>query len=114
MGKFMSAQVVADMKHVAPFITAPDWWAFAEPGPGSLRGMRRLFGLEAKDTKYDKSWKNNLFHLRDSVNEELSFLDYPELDAQNVQNCLCEFDKYMRCKLGEGKPKQLYRKGENK
>jgi hypothetical protein len=30
------------------------------------------------------------------------------LHAQDIQNCLCEFDKYMRVKLGQGTPKQLY------
>jgi len=34
----------------------------------------------------------------------------PKMCAHDLQNCACEFDKYMRVKLGEGEPKQLYRK----
>jgi hypothetical protein len=32
-----------------------------------------------------------------------------DLHAQDIQNCLCEFDKYERVRLGEGTPKQLYK-----
>ena len=30
------------------------------------------------------------------------------LHAQDVENCLCEFDKYERTRLGEGRPRSLY------
>ena len=32
-GSFMAAQVVADVKQVAPLRNARDWWTFAAPGP---------------------------------------------------------------------------------
>ena len=32
----------------------------------------------------------------------------PRMHAQDLQNCLCEFDKYERERLGEGHPKQRY------
>ena len=32
-----------------------------------------------------------------------------EIDAQDVQNCLCEWDKYQRAKNGEGRPKQNFK-----
>jgi hypothetical protein len=32
----------------------------------------------------------------------------PQLHAQDLQNCLCEFDKYERVRLGEGRPKAKY------
>lgn len=36
-------------------------------------------------------------------------MDMRRLDAQNVQNCLYEWNKYERARLGEGKPKQRLR-----
>lgn len=111
MGKFMSAQVVADMKDAKPLMFAEDWWSFAEPGPGSLRGMRRVLGLDVKDTKQDKHWKKNLDILREMVNNEIAGAQ-PQLHAQNLQNDLCEFDKFMRALTGEGKPKQQYRRAK--
>ena len=106
MGSFMSGQVIADVKH-GQMKDAEDWWTFAVPGPGSLRGMRRLHGLDADDKSEDKHWQDSLWHLRDAVNDSTPD-DFPEFDAQNIQNTLCEFDKFMRLKLGEGKPKQKY------
>lgn len=111
MGKFMSAQVVADMKYANPLMFAEDWWSFAEPGPGSLRGMRRMLGLDVTDTKQDKHWKKNLSQLLEMVN--VNFEGDPEihlLHAQDLQNSLCEVDKYLRTLTGEGKPKQQYRR----
>lgn len=108
MGSFMSAQVVADVKHAPVLAQAEDWWTFAEPGPGSLRGMRRLHGLDVKDTSQDKFWKDSLWHLRDQLNNDIS-PDIPELDGQNTQNCLCEYDKMIRTLSGEGRPKQQYK-----
>jgi hypothetical protein len=69
--------------------------------------MRSLLGLSQDDTKCDKSWKNNLFHLRNQLNEDLPE-DFPELSAQDVQNCLCEYSKFSRTKDGNGTPKQRY------
>ena len=41
-GGFISGQIVADMKYVAPLRDAPDWWNFAVSGPGSRRGLNRV------------------------------------------------------------------------
>ena len=34
--------------------------------------------------------------------------DLPPIHAQALQNCLCEFDKYERVRLGEGRPRNNY------
>jgi hypothetical protein len=31
-----------------------------------------------------------------------------DLCLQDIQNCLCEFDKYQRVKLNQGKPRSSY------
>jgi hypothetical protein len=47
--------------------------------------------------------------LQEAVNKKL-----PEpLHAQDLQNCLCEFDKYERARLGQGVPKQIYTPNQN-
>jgi len=33
----------------------------------------------------------------------------PKIHMQDLQNCLCEFDKYERVRLGEGRPRNGYR-----
>lgn len=111
IGSFMGAQVVADMKWVWPLYDADDWDTFASSGPGSRRGMNRIIGLTGEDVWCnwnEREWHDTLLDLRGQVLTKL----HPQLrslDCQNLQNCLCEFDKYMRAKSGEGRPKQKFK-----
>lgn len=108
LGSFMAAQVVADVKYTAPLSMAPDWWTWAAPGPGSLRGLNRLCGRD-KDTRWaPREWFDTLTALRELVNNAPELQNVPELHAQDLQNCLCEFDKYERTRLGEGRPRATY------
>jgi hypothetical protein len=68
-----------------------------------MRGMNRLRGHPI-----DHKWNPELFmkavnELRDVVSDELAI----DLCAQDLQNCLCEVDKYIRALEG-GRPKQNY------
>src|SRR5882672_2249363 len=42
-GSFMTAQVVADIKYVKPLLDSHDWYRWASHGPGSRRGLNRVF-----------------------------------------------------------------------
>jgi hypothetical protein len=99
MGSFMAAQIVADVKYVKPLFNADDWWTFAASGPGSRRGLNRIEGRPVRQGWNEKEWRRCLVILR---------RDFPELHAQDLQNCLCEFDKYLRIKNGEGRMKCKY------
>lgn len=110
LGSFMAAQVVADLKNTPfqPLREAKDWWTWAAPGPGSLRGMNRLLGNGGvKTMPRGPSWLSRVQGLREELNAALP-TGWKPLCAQDVQNCLCEFDKYERVRLGEGVPKQLF------
>jgi len=107
----MAAQIVADTKHAGVLLHAKDWNTFCASGPGSQRGMNRVMSLPR-----DKSWKEDEFRLRvcelqDALAPMFLSMGWPAPDAQDVQNVLCEFDKYERTRLSEGKPKQLFRNG---
>lgn len=106
LGSFMAAQVVADLKYVEPLSTALDWCTWAASGPGSRRGLNRVFQYETTAPWNEATWYQHLMTLRTAL---LPTLGDMELHAQDLQNCLCEFDKYERVRLGEGRPKQLYR-----
>ena len=98
---FMAGQVVADLKNTCghPLRDAPDFKTFALPGPGSTRGMDWLCGRRVTG----KEWYDNLMEL-----QTVLWMDDICLDAQDIQNCLCEFDKYMRVKTGKGRSKRFY------
>lgn len=111
LGSFMVAQVVADMKYVDPLRQADDWMTFAASGPGSRRGLNRVCGKPVDSPWREPVWRATLGMLQEAVNATLP-AGLEDLHAQDLQNCLCEFDKYERARLGEGTPKQLYKRGK--
>lgn len=110
LGSFMAAQVLADIKYLEPRRWA-DFHTFAASGPGSLRGIKRVMEIPITTPMQEKAFRENLTVLRKKVNDYLAHqYGWEEpLTAQDLQNCLCEYDKYCRAANGEGKPKQLYR-----
>jgi len=106
LGSFMAAQVVADLKYRSHPNRWRDFHTFAASGPGSKRGLNRVIGAGLKATWAESLFREQLNLLRDKVNAKLRWQE--PLTAQDLQNCLCEFDKYERARLGEGKPKQKY------
>jgi 5-hmdU DNA kinase-like protein len=107
-GSFLAAQVVADMKYVAPLKDARDWLTFAASGPGSRRGLNRVLGRPVDASWNEDAWRAALRDLHDMIRPELERIGLGDLHAQDLQNCLCELSKYERTRLGEGTPKRRY------
>jgi hypothetical protein len=101
LGSFMSAQIIADLKNTKdhPCSHADDYWTFVAHGPGSLRGMSWVRPKLFYDVFPDLHEK-----VQSQLPEEIEVI----MCSQNLQNCLCEFDKYMRVKMGLGKSKRNY------
>lgn len=110
LASFMAAQVVADLKYAEPNKWA-DFHTFAASGPGSKRGLNRLLGNDKDAPMREEVFRATIGVLRDSVNARLTGWD--PITAQDIQNCLCEYDKYERARTGDGEPKQLYKPKEN-
>lgn len=102
---FMAAQVVADLKNTNghKLREAPDWWTWAAPGPGSLRGMQWFFGEKITP----KHFTPRLAEIRKFVDYHVNDFVKPFCN-QDLQNCLCEFDKYMRVRNKVGRSKRRY------
>lgn len=98
---FLAGQFIADMKNTPhhPLASAKDWNSFALPGPGSRRGMDWLFDEKVPESR----WYKELAILQDKL-----YNDNWRLHAQDIQNCLCEFDKFMRVLNGTGRSKRRY------
>jgi len=101
VGPFIAGQIIADLKHTPVLCNAKDWDNWAAVGPGSARGLNRLHGRPLSDIIPQAK---GLAEMRE-VKYQLGRQD---LCLQDVQNCLCEFDKYERVKLGQGKPRSSY------
>jgi alpha-glutamyl/putrescinyl thymine pyrophosphorylase clade 1 len=108
LGSFMAAQVVADTKFAPPLSNATDWWTWAAPGPGSLKGMNYVLGLPSSAKHPAGVWEANLKVLQTKIDPLVREAGMPRISAQDLQNCLCEFSKYEKARLGEGRPKQRY------
>lgn len=113
LASFMAAQVVADLKNTPghPLYIAPDWNSWSAPGPGSLRGLGWIFGEKVNASSYltlIAVVAEELQALHSSAAALLATPDRIGINMQDLQNCLCEFDKYCRVKNGTGRSKRSY------
>ncbi len=119
-GTFLAYQVLVDLLYplrtnggrpILPF--SADDWAIA--GPGAKRGISMVLRDSARvDDLKVMRW------LRDNQEEEFSRLglDFPYLLSEsgtpvkislaNIQNCLCEFHKYVKAKNGTGRVRRRF------
>jgi len=99
---FLAGQIIADMKYTVALRGADDWWTWCAPGPGSVRGLNRLHNRPIEK-------QISVAQFRAEMDELMTQIPAMQLHAQDVQNCLCEFDKWCRVKFNEGTaPKQMY------
>lgn len=104
LGSFMAGQVIADLKFSSVLKNAPDWKSWAPIGPGSKRGLNRYFGRPIEKSIPDSQALAEFSGVQLQVLNRLGL----DLAVHNIQNCFCEYDKYLRVKLGEGKPRSTY------
>lgn len=108
LGSFLAAQVVADLKNTVghPLYTASDRDTFVAHGPGSIRGLSWFWNGA---TITPSNFLTYFMAAREYVNENWNeTLMGPPIDNQDLQSCLCEFDKYMRVSTNAGKSKRGY------
>jgi hypothetical protein len=104
----MAGQVVDDWTWT-PLLSQPsDEYTWAPQGPGSLRGFNRLKGLPLNTRHKSKEWCEQLQEWRQCVINKLG-AEYEDLNLMSLQNCLCETDKFLRAKNGEGRPRSYYK-----
>lgn len=103
-GPFMSYQAVVDMRFTALLDKADDVPLWAAAGPGTIRGLNRLHG---RAVDYSLSQGKALAEMR-AIYKVVQQETGVAMDFSDVPNILCETDKYLRVKLGEGKPRALY------
>lgn len=131
MGPFMAYEVITDLRHTHMLESALDKNTWANPGPGCRRGLSRLVG---KDKDHFRSGKNKeildlmheilkasfrkdnwpctddptLGHFNCSGKYKMLPNLWPAWEMREVEHTLCEWDKYERARLGEGRPKQKF------
>jgi hypothetical protein len=112
---FMSYEVVTDLRHTKHLRQAQDIMTWANPGPGAKRGLNRIHGREINWSSRKHDWNKEMKELLDMAIDTAS-IDYkhleralPQLEMRDIEHSLCEFDKYERVRLGQGRPRAKYR-----
>jgi hypothetical protein len=103
-GPFMAYQVVVDLRFTRYLRDAPDRETWTAHGPGTLRGLNRVYGRRLDATVPASQARRECLELYRSIPAETGVA----LDLSDVPNVLCETDKYLRVRNGEGKPRALY------
>lgn len=109
-GGFMAYEVVTDLNYTPLLIAASDRYTWANAGPGAKRGLNRMherpLNFEAKTHGWNGEMQELLIlaahHLPPEIHRN------PMCDMRMIEHCLCEWDKYERVRLGEGKPRSRY------
>lgn len=84
-----------------------DWHDWTPVGPGARRGARRVSGYD--DQKQVNESTARLV-IMDLVKDQFQFKPTVDpMSPHDVQFQLCEFDKYERARLGQGRPRSIYR-----
>jgi hypothetical protein len=109
---FTSYEFVTDLRWTSLLRDASDVMTWANPGPGAMRGLNRLHGrpLEKKQQKHLFVCEMREV-LEASRNPENWPSYWPALEMRDVEHTLCEFDKYERARLGQGRPRGVYPHG---
>lgn len=109
LGSFLCGQMVADIAELDAGRSWPDRLTWAPLGPGSARGMNRLLGRPKTSAmtqdEFDVLLQALMGVLTARVPELWSELELRTADAQGL---CCEFDKYRRLQLDEGKVRARY------
>lgn len=116
LGDFMAYEIVTDLRWTDLLGSAPDIMTWANPGPGAARGLARVYGRAITGQKTVKVPKHQLIVemqelLALSRDKKFWPQKYPALEMRDVEHTLCEWSKYEKVRLSEGRPRQVYRRG---
>ena len=106
-GGFLSYEVVCDLYHTRYLCNASDIFTWGNVGPGARRGLNRIYGRPFN--KYLSKLKL-LEEMRGVLRLSKTNLaeHVPPMDMRDIEQSLCEFDKYERARLNQGRPRSSY------
>lgn len=134
LGGFTAYEIVSDLRHTAVGRDWPDIMTWAHAGPGAVRGLHRVHGRDHKKplpqaqglaemrellelSRDDGHWPQLSTFFgpgRDTYVQKIEHGvpapgEWPRWEMREVEHTLCEFDKMERVRLGQGRPRGVYR-----
>jgi len=108
-GGFMAYEVITDLNHTPVLALAKDRMKWANAGPGAKRGLNRIHGRDLNSIKA-RDWNAEMYELLQRSAEYLgNHVPQAEFDMRSIEHSLCEWDKYMRVLLDQGRPRSLFK-----
>lgn len=106
---FMTKEVLLDVILAGGFDEGgpSDRNTWCPAGPGARRGLCRLLGIPTKTAMGEKRALALMLDLFSRAKEAWPW-NFVTLELHDIQFQLCEFDKYERTRLGEGRPRSRY------
>ena len=109
-GKFHSYEIVTDLRWTCVLDKASDVMTWCNVGPGARRGLNRVRDRDKSD--HSRSAEQMLDEMKlllaASRSERYWPSQWPSWEMRDVEHTLCEFDKYERVRLGEGRPRGVF------
>ena len=108
-GGFMSYEVVTDLNYTPVLSSAKDRYRWANAGPGAKRGLNRIHDRPLKSRLGDYQCNREMQDLLELSGRYIGkHIDPLAVDMRCIEHSLCEWDKYERVRLGQGKPRSKY------
>jgi len=120
-GMFVAYEMASDLRWSPLLCKASDIMTWANPGPGAMRGLKRALADDPYRYKvgddtvtYTRPMTGEAVQemqklLRESQDPGVLGKHMRPLEMRDIEHSLCEFDKYMRVKNGEGRPRSKYK-----
>ena len=112
VGPFVSYELATDFTYFKKILDEPeDAMTYANAGPGAMRGLNRIYGIQPLRKKWNQFQACQAMQqllVKSTDTPALLGTGVPPLQLREIEHSLCEYDKYMRVKLGEGKPRSRY------
>lgn len=109
---FMAKEVLQDVMHTPVLSGALDRNTWCPAGPGARRGLNRIHNRPVGCSVGEAQLLREMIRLLEAYcASPRPFM--PDLELHDIQFQLCEYDKYERVRLGEGRPKSRYFHGRN-
>jgi len=115
IGQFVAYEFATDLTYTSILSRADDLYTWANPGPGASRGLCRLLGRPVKLNMKAEEAVPYMQTLLSCISRDVPASFWGRrLTMRDIEHSLCEFDKYERVRLGEGRPRAKFRKGKGK
>jgi hypothetical protein len=106
---FMVKEVLQDFILCYPGLFE-DELTWTPVGPGARQGLNRIMGRPTTYEQRDEEWLGEVLATQAVSNEQWArwFPKDAPLSAHDIQFGCCEFSKYRKTLLGEGRPRKTY------